>query len=124
MTTPRILIVDDQQLNQLLLTRILEKLGHAADVAASGFEAIEMIAHRPYDLVFMDVQMPALDGRQTARHIRAQHPHAIRIVGVSADASTETRQACIQAGMNDYLPKPFTIEQIRDVLDHLGPPRT
>ena len=111
-----ILIVEDQLANQLLLTRMLERLGYRADVAGNGVEAIELVAGRHYDLVFMDLQMPKLDGFEATRRIRAGHGRTIKIVGLSAHASDDTRRACIDAGMDDYVSKPYSVERLLQLL--------
>jgi len=112
----QILIVEDQRANQLVLTRMLDRLGYHADVAENGVEALERVAGGRYDLVFMDLQMPKLDGFEATRRIRAEHPRTIKIVGLSAHASEDARIACLDAGMDDYVAKPYTIERLVQLL--------
>ncbi len=112
----RILIVEDQAANQIVLTRMLERLGYEADLAENGYEAIEQLSRDRYDLVLMDLQMPQMDGFEATRRIRAQHADTVRIVGVSAHASEESRGAAIEAGMDAYITKPYTVEQLEVML--------
>ena len=112
----QILVVEDQRANQLVLTRILDRLGYRADVAENGTEALDRVAEGDYDLVFMDLQMPKLDGFEATRRIRAEHPRTPRIIGLSAHASEDTRRACLDAGMDDYVSKPYTIERLVELL--------
>jgi len=117
----QILIVEDQAANQLVLARMLERLGYQSDVADNGLEAIERLAHRHYNLVLMDLQMPHIDGYEATRRIRARHGHAFQIVGVSAHASDDARSAAIEAGMDSYLTKPYTVAQLQEVLGGVSP---
>ncbi|MEB3264833.1 MAG: ATP-binding protein [Synechococcus sp.] len=116
----RILLVDDVAVNRKLAARLLERLGCRADAVASGAEAIQAIAAapRPYELVFMDVQMPEMDGYEATRRIRAL-PGATqpRIVAMTAHARPEDRRSCLEAGMDDFLSKPISQEALRRVLE-------
>lgn len=110
----RILLVEDNIVNQKLALRLLERLGYRADVAANGVEAIRAVERQPYDLVFMDVQMPEMDGLEATRQIcgrwaRGERP---RIVAMTANALAEDREACLAAGMDDYLAKPIRVEEL------------
>ncbi|MGA2925142.1 MAG: response regulator, partial [Solirubrobacteraceae bacterium] len=116
----QILIVEDQPANQLVLTRMLERLGYQADVAANGYEALERLSGHPYDLLLMDLQMPQMDGYEATRQIRATHTRSIQIVGVSAHASQDARSAALDAGMDGYITKPYTVEQLQEVLRGAG----
>jgi len=113
-----VLVVDDNDMNQRVSVRLLDKLGHTAHVAAGGLEAIEALESRRYELVFMDVQMPQLDGLETPRRIRElwPPPEGPRIVGLSGEADEQTRRECLAAGMDDYLTKPATLGDYADVL--------
>ena len=109
--TPRmnnILVVEDDHTNQLVVKTILGKLGYLCDIVADGTSALECIRKKPYDIVFMDVQMPTMDGLTTTRKIieMGLKPHAGYIVGLTARALLEDKRACLQAGMDDYLRKP------------------
>jgi CheY-like chemotaxis protein len=120
---PRILVVDDQATHRDVLVRMLERFGHRAEVAENGVVAMEMIAGRPFDLIFMDVQMPELGGLETTRRIRARYPDSVRIVGVSGRAAPDTRADCLAAGMDLFFAKPLTSAQLREVLgDDTGEP--
>ncbi len=118
---PRVLVVDDNEINQQVATRILQKLGCQADVAKSGFEAVEAIRHRAYAAVLMDAEMPDMDGMQATEAIRQeeqQNQAAGRtcIVAVTANAMKGDRERYLAAGMDDYLAKPLTIKQLGELL--------
>lgn len=105
----RILVADDNRVNQLMLAKMLEKLGAAAvTVVGGGREALEHCQQARFDLVFMDVRMPDMDGLEATRALRDLGIGA-RIVGVSADAMVEDAQAALAAGMDDYVSKPITV---------------
>jgi len=116
----RILVAEDNQVNQMVAKGTIEKLGHYVDVVANGFEAIDAVSRLPYDLVFMDVHMPECDGYQATREIRAQTAdHAnIPIVAMTANAMSGHREMCLQAGMNDFLSKPVSRERIAQSIAH------
>lgn len=120
----RILVVEDNLLNQSVAVRLLERLGHNADVAANGVEAIAKVASQPYDLVLMDIEMPVMNGLDAARGIRARQPSESgpAIVAVTAHVLEQDRQECLDAGMNGFLRKPFRIEELTAVIDdHAAP---
>ncbi len=119
---PRILLAEDNAVNQKVALRILQRIGLRADVAANGAEALDAVRHhatlrRPYDVVLMDVQMPEMDGLEATRLIRADdalvQPH---IIALTANAMEGDREACLAAGVDDYLPKPIKIEDLREAL--------
>ncbi len=114
----RVLLVEDNLINQKVGMRLLEKLGCRVDVAANGFEAVQMVGQLPYDLVLMDCQMPEMDGYQASRQIRMLGGAARRvsIVALTAAATPEDRARCLESGMNDYLSKPVTIAALSAVL--------
>ena len=111
----RVLLVEDNAINQKLALLMLEKLGFAADLAVNGLEAVAAAAHTAYDVVLMDMQMPELDGLSATRRIRAELPAERQpyIVALTANALPGDREACLQAGMNDYLSKPLQIKDLR-----------
>jgi CheY-like chemotaxis protein len=117
----RILIVDDQASHRDFLIRMLARDGYQADVAENGLAAVDLVARRSYDLVFMDVQMPELGGADTTRRIRADHGRSVaRIVGLSARSSDAARSECLDAGMDAYYAKPLSTEQLEEVLRDAG----
>ena len=106
---PRVLIAEDNAINQEIAATIIEDAGYRVDLAKDGREAVDAVARQTYDLVLMDVQMPVVDGLQAAREIRAMPgaPGQIPIVALTANAMRGDREACLAAGMNDYVSKPF-----------------
>jgi len=110
----RILLAEDNVVNQKLALRLLQQMGYRADLAGNGLEAIECIARQPYDVVLMDVQMPEMDGLEASRRITARWPAGARprIVAMTANAMQGDRDDCIAAGMDDYLSKPIRVEQL------------
>lgn len=113
----RVLIVEDNQVNQKLLARLLAKHGCRCDVVANGAEAVQAAREIPYDLVLMDYYMPVLDGIEASFEIRKSFSaEALPIIAVTANASVEDREKCLTAGMNDYLTKPIRPGQIQAIL--------
>lgn len=114
----RILVVEDNLVNQKVIARILERHGHPAGVATNGVEALEAVRNGGYDIVFMDVQMPEMDGLQATRAIRqlSALPRQPYIVALTAAVTEVDREDCIAAGMNDFVSKPA---QAKDLLDAL-----
>jgi PAS domain S-box-containing protein len=119
----RILLAEDNAMNQKVALRLLEQLGYHADVATNGREAIEALERRPYDVVLMDVQMPELDGLDATRRICERWPEETRphIVAMTANALPEDREACFAAGMNDYVAKPIRAEELVAALKRAKP---
>jgi PAS domain S-box-containing protein len=118
----RILLAEDNVVNQKLALKLLERMGYRADVAANGFEVLESLKRQHYDLVFMDVQMPEMDGLEATRRIRSlfaadKQPH---IVAMTANAMQGDREACLAAGMNDYVSKPIQVKELQKALERLG----
>jgi GAF domain-containing protein/CheY-like chemotaxis protein len=104
----RILLAEDNAVNQKLALRLLSNMGYAADLAGNGVEAIDALDRTPYDVVLMDVQMPELDGLEATRRIRSRWPkRPVHIVAMTANAMAGDRDACLAAGMNDYVSKPI-----------------
>jgi signal transduction histidine kinase/CheY-like chemotaxis protein len=117
----RIMLVDDHPTNRLLGQKVLERLGYRPHIAASGHEALEQLDANDYDVVFMDVQMPELDGLDTTREIRRRWPgRNVRVVAMTANAMVGDREACLAAGMNDYLCKPVELKALVEVLRRSG----
>ncbi len=119
----RILLAEDNAMNQKVALRLLERLGYRADVASNGLEALAALERRPYDVVLMDVQMPELDGLDASRRICEQwgpgsRPH---IIAMTANALPEDREACFAAGMNDYVAKPIRGGELAAALKRVRP---
>ena len=115
----RVLLVEDNAVNQKLATRLLEKLGCRVDIAGNGREAVSQLVTFPYDLVFMDCQMPELDGYEATRLIRASQTPAARIpiVAMTANAMRGDREKCLEAGMDDYVAKPIRAVDLAAMLE-------
>ncbi len=119
LSSMRVLLVEDNPVNQKITTKMLEKVGvENCQIATNGYEAIELIEKIDFDLVLMDIQMPDLDGVETTRRIRKSKvvPASLPIVAVTASAMEGDRQRCLDAGMNDYISKPFTFEQLESIV--------
>jgi PAS domain S-box-containing protein len=113
----RVLVVEDNLVNQKVATRMLEKLGHSVEIANNGSEAVDATARTAYDLVLMDCQMPELDGYGATTRIRARDTsRQVPIVAVTANAFLDDRDRCLAAGMNDYLAKPLRLPDLERVL--------
>jgi CheY-like chemotaxis protein len=119
----RILLAEDNLVNQKLALRLLAQMGYRADVASDGVEAIEAVERHPYDVVLMDVQMPEMDGLEASRRLvqRAPEGHRPRIVAMTANATQGDREMCIEAGMDDYLTKPIRVDQLVAALTNVAP---
>ena len=117
----RILLAEDNAVNQKLALRLLERMGYTADVAVNGLEAVTAVERTPYDVVLMDVQMPELDGLEASRRIRSEWPDRnLRIVAMTANAMEGDREACIAAGMDDYVSKPIRPDELAAALAAAG----
>jgi signal transduction histidine kinase/DNA-binding response OmpR family regulator len=117
-TPMRVLLVEDNIVNQRVGRLLLEKLGHLVDVVGNGLEAVDAVSLAPYDAVFMDVQMPVMDGLTATTTIRGGHPPHGQpyIVGLTASVLIEDHQACTEAGMDDFLTKPARLDDYGAVL--------
>jgi CheY-like chemotaxis protein len=113
----RILVVDDNEVNQKLADRILTKLGYAPDIASDGQEAIEVFHSTRHDIILMDVQMPGMDGLEATRIIRLQNGSHPVIIAMTANAMESDREECINAGMDDYISKPIKKEEMAAMLE-------
>ncbi|MDD5734787.1 MAG: ATP-binding protein, partial [Methanothrix soehngenii] len=112
-----ILLAEDNVVNQIVTKKMLSKLGYNADVASSGIEALKALEKKRYDLIFMDVQMPEMDGLEAAREIRRRWPEGgPKIIAVTASAFKGDQEMCLAAGMDGYIMKPTKIEAIREAL--------
>jgi CheY-like chemotaxis protein len=114
----RILLAEDNLVNQKLATRLLEQMGYRIDLASNGKEALESVARQTYDVVLMDVQMPEMDGLEASRRINADYPDGARprIVAMTANAMQGDRERCLAAGMDDYIAKPIRVEHLVEAL--------
>jgi PAS domain S-box-containing protein len=115
----KILIAEDNMINQKVALRVLQQFGYQADIAANGHEAVQAVERQKYDLVFMDLQMPEMDGLEAANRICARWPASARpyIIAMTANAMKEDQERCLTAGMNDYLSKPVRAEEIKRALE-------
>ena len=116
----RVLLVEDNAVNQMLAMAILKKAGHRVDLATDGVEAVEAVSKNVYDVVLMDIQMPNMDGLEATRRIRALDDTTkadVYIVAITANALLGDRETCLSAGMNDYLPKPIDQKRLLGALD-------
>jgi CheY-like chemotaxis protein len=113
----RILIAEDDRVNQQLMVRILGKLGYTPDVAQNGKEVLEIVSQTKYDVVLMDVQMPEMDGLEATRMIRLCLNVQPIIIAMTANAMQGDREACINAGMDDYISKPVNMEELMILLE-------
>ena len=113
-----ILLVEDNVVNQKVALKMLEKLGYSADLANDGMQAIEMLSHKHYDLILMDIQMPRLDGYETTEKIRASEKSGVHvfIIAMTANALNSDRQKCLDVGMDDYVAKPVKINALSEML--------
>jgi CheY-like chemotaxis protein len=118
----RILVVEDSAINQKLALGTLAKMGYQADVAANGWEALEALRLKRYDLVFMDLQMPEMDGLEATRQIHARWKPEERpvIAAMTANAMRGDREQCFAAGMDDYLSKPVLPVEMQAVIERWG----
>lgn len=118
-----VLLVDDNSVNQRVAKAFLAKLGLEVDIAENGLEALEAISRKEYRLVFMDCQMPVMDGFEATRRIRAQEKDARRlpIVALTANVMDGDKERCLASGMDDYLPKPVRKELLREMVDRWMP---
>jgi len=124
----RILLVDDNAINQKVAVRILQQLGYTPEVAGNGREALDMLDQKPFDFIFMDVMMPEMDGLEATRMLRKRqmggdHAHyqsRVIVCAMTAHAMTGDREKCIASGMDDYLAKPVRPKDVRDMLEKWG----
>jgi signal transduction histidine kinase/CheY-like chemotaxis protein len=115
----RILLAEDNAVNQKLAMRLLQQMGYRADLASNGIEAVESVQRQAYDVVLMDVQMPELDGLDATRQICTllDAPQRPRIVAMTANAMQGDREMCMAAGMDDYLTKPIRVDRLVEALN-------
>ncbi len=118
----RILVAEDNQVNQKLAQKILQKMGYRSDLAGNGLEAVESVDRQQYDVVLMDLHMPEMDGIEATRRIvqKYRKEERPRIIAVTADAMQGDRELCIAAGMDDYISKPIQIAELQKALENSG----
>jgi CheY-like chemotaxis protein len=116
----RILIVEDNEINQLLIKKYMEKLGYVSQSVKNGREAVEILKQQTFDIVLMDLQMPEMSGIDATCAIRNPESGVldshIPIIAVTAHAMKEDREKCLEVGMNDYISKPLTLQTVKDVI--------
>jgi signal transduction histidine kinase/ligand-binding sensor domain-containing protein/CheY-like chemotaxis protein len=126
--TLRILLAEDNSVNQLVAQRAIERLGHSVEVADNGRKAVDLVACMPFDLIFMDVQMPEMDGFEATARIREQERLAVStkparhtpIVAMTAHTMSGDRELCLQAGMDDYISKPIHLKELNELIARLA----
>ncbi|HHM02387.1 MAG TPA: response regulator [Caldithrix abyssi] len=113
----QILLAEDNTINQRLMERLMERIGYKLDIARDGREAVEMARKKRYNIIFMDLQMPELDGLQATRRILSEAPeNKPFIIAMTANVSQEDRDLCLQAGMVDYIAKPISLEKVKEMI--------
>jgi CheY-like chemotaxis protein len=117
----KILLAEDNLINQIVALRILGRMGYEADIANDGLEVLEILKSKHYDLILMDIQMPKMDGLETARQIQKQFKPNVRpaIIALSANAMVEDYQSCLEAGMIDHISKPINPQEFRRALEQI-----
>ncbi|MGK7921328.1 MAG: response regulator, partial [Trichodesmium sp.] len=120
----RILVAEDNVVNQKVATSILQRMGYRPDVVSNGLEVLTALEQIPYDLVLMDVQMPEMDGLATTKHICEKYgkqlDHRPVIVAMTAGAMNGDRELCLETGMDDYISKPVKLQTLQKILVHWG----
>jgi CheY-like chemotaxis protein len=115
----RILLADDDAVNRLVVTGMLQHLGYQPDAVTNGVEVLEALKRKPYDVVLMDVQMPKLDGLEVTRRIRSERGEEPYIIALTAHSLAGDRERCLAAGMNAYLSKPLSMSNLEKALNVL-----
>jgi CheY-like chemotaxis protein len=121
----RVLVAEDNMVNQRVATLQLQRLGHTVDLAINGNQVLQLLEHNAYDVILMDGQMPELDGYQTTQCIR-QNPayNSIRIIAMTANAMQGDRERCLAVGMDDYVSKPVRLSELQAALGRCLPVAT
>jgi CheY-like chemotaxis protein len=112
----KVLVVEDNLINQELLSEILERLEYSVDVADNGKIAVDKVQTETYDLILMDLQMPEMDGIEATQHIREKF-REVPIIAITASLLHSDHNKCSEAGMNGYLTKPYTFDQVKEILN-------
>jgi GAF domain-containing protein/CheY-like chemotaxis protein len=116
----KILLAEDNAVNQKLALRLLGQMGYRADVASNGVEAVQSAERQAYDVILMDIQMPEMDGLEATRQIRKKSILQPRIIAMTANAMQGDREMCLAAGMNDYIAKPIRVDELIHALQKAG----
>uniref|UniRef100_UPI003B3A89AD response regulator n=1 Tax=Spirosoma sp. TaxID=1899569 RepID=UPI003B3A89AD len=114
--TVRVLVVEDNLINQKLILQVLKRLGYQTQIADNGEKALDLLQNNTFDIILMDIQMPVMDGYETTRHIRTKLKSSIPIIAMTAHALASEREECLKTGMNDFLPKPFQVDDLRRLM--------
>ncbi len=119
----RILVAEDNIVNQQVALLFLEQVGYLADTAANGLEVLEALQRQPYDVVLMDVQMPVMDGLATSRRINVEYAPTARprIIAMTANTMQGDKEECLEAGMDDYISKPIQLAELFEALSKCQP---
>lgn len=115
----RILLAEDNEVNQRVALKMLEKIGYQADVAANGTEVLQALERQDFDLILMDIQMPEMDGLETSKKIRKKWPNGPKIIALTAYALEGDRDECLDVGMDDFISKPVRLEELQSKLNQL-----
>lgn len=116
----KILVAEDNQINQKLFAKLFQALGYKPDIVSDGAEAVKAVCEGDYDIVMMDIQMPEMDGLEATKRIRAflKTDYPPIIIAITANAISDGNTAFVQEGMNDFLPKPFMIKDLKEKLEY------
>ena len=117
---PSILLAEDNKANQIISKAMIETIGSTVEIAENGLEVLQKLQEQVFDLIVMDCQMPEMDGLEAVKKIRSldnQRLASIKVLALTADNQSDTRDACLTAGMDDFLSKPFTLEQIAEKIN-------
>jgi CheY-like chemotaxis protein len=113
----KILLAEDNTINQIVAKKMLNKLGCDADIVSNGLEVLQALEHQHYDVILMDVHMQIMDGLQATRTIRDRWPNGPKIIALTASALVGDREMCIEAGMDGYISKPIILKELHDALN-------
>jgi signal transduction histidine kinase len=118
----RILVADDNRVNQKVGSAFLQKMGYRVEVASNGLEVLQALGRQTFDIIFLDVQMPEMDGCEAARQIRSKWSEAKRprLIAMTGNAMQGDREKCLEAGMDDYISKPIRVKELEHILVHWG----
>ena len=116
----RVLLAEDNTINQKVALKLLERLGYHADLAENGKEVLEAVEQTPYDVILMDVHMPEMDGIEATRRIRSEKKREPKILAMTANVLEADRQLCLEAGMDDFVSKPVSFDRLAEALESVG----